>query len=125
MLIAFPATPLAAVIQRALGEFELLATDEQVRQFNGNMEILLLWNEKINLTAIRDPLEILYRHFCESMYAAKVLAFEAVGSPTGVRGRIPMPAPEDTSSRICSVLGRNQPQEKSHFSRKSFVNWRT
>jgi 16S rRNA (guanine527-N7)-methyltransferase len=24
----------------------------------------------MNLTAIRDPLEVLYRHFCESMYAA-------------------------------------------------------
>ena len=32
-----------------------------------------MWNEKVNLTAIRDPLEILYRHFCESMYAAEAI----------------------------------------------------
>src|SRR5438477_10004331 len=86
-----PATPPAAVIQRALGEFELLATDEQVLQIQRYMEILLLWNEKVNLTAIRDPLEILYRHFCESMYAAKVLALQNgrladVGSGGGFPG---------------------------------------
>lgn len=86
-----PATPPAAVIQRALGEFELLATDEQVRQIQRYMEILLLWNEKVNLTAIRDPLEILYRHFCESMYAAKALALRRgrladVGSGGGFPG---------------------------------------
>jgi 16S rRNA (guanine527-N7)-methyltransferase len=39
----------------------------QIQQY---ISILLHWNEKINLTAIRDPLEILYRHFCESMYAS-------------------------------------------------------
>jgi 16S rRNA (guanine527-N7)-methyltransferase len=32
-----------------------------------------MWNEKVNLTAIRDPLEILYRHICESMYAAEAV----------------------------------------------------
>src|SRR2546421_4952125 len=73
MLMDIPATPRAAVIQRALGEFELLATDEQVLQIQRYMEILLAWNDKVNLTAIRDPLEILYRHFCESMYAVKAV----------------------------------------------------
>ena len=91
MSMDIPATPQVAVIQRALGEFELLATDEQVLQIKRYMEILLLWNEKVNLTAIRDPLEILYRHFCESMYAAKVLALESgrladVGSGGGFPG---------------------------------------
>jgi 16S rRNA (guanine527-N7)-methyltransferase len=49
------------------------------------------WNEKINLTAIREPLEILYRHFCESMYAAAVVQLERgrladVGSGGGFPG---------------------------------------
>jgi len=43
----------------------------QIQQY---IRILLIWNEKIGLTAIRDPLEMLYRHFCESMYAADVIA---------------------------------------------------
>jgi len=58
------------IIQRALQEFGLTATEQQVFCIQRYMALLLKWNEKINLTAIRDPLEILYRHFCESMFAA-------------------------------------------------------
>jgi 16S rRNA (guanine527-N7)-methyltransferase len=68
-----PAPPPADVIRRALGEFQLLVNDEQVLQIQQYIKILLMWNEKVNLTAIRDPLEILYRHFCESMYAAEAI----------------------------------------------------
>jgi len=55
------------------------------------MKIFLTWNEKVNLTAIRDPLEILYRHFCESMYAAEAIPLEKgrladVGSGGGFPG---------------------------------------
>jgi 16S rRNA (guanine527-N7)-methyltransferase len=78
-------------IQRALGEFQLSASDEQVLQIQQYIKILLQWNEKINLTAIRDPLEILYRHFCESMYAARAVPMEHgrladVGSGGGFPG---------------------------------------
>ena len=68
-----PAYPSLAVIRRALAEFKLPAYDGQVLQIQQYIKILLAWNEKINLTAIRDPLEILYRHFCESMYAAEII----------------------------------------------------
>src|SRR5438445_289988 len=63
--------PLSAeLISKALREFQLEATPEQVAAIQRYMAMLLGWNEKMNLTAIRDPLEVLYRHFCESMYAA-------------------------------------------------------
>jgi 16S rRNA (guanine527-N7)-methyltransferase len=68
-----PVLPPAGVIQRALGEFQLAASEDQVRQIQQYIRILLMWNEKVNLTAIRDPLEILYRHICESMYAAEAV----------------------------------------------------
>ena len=70
MTSPLPAPPSAAVIRRALAEFNLPAYDDQVLQIQQYIGILLKWNEKISLTAIRDPLEILYRHFCESMYAS-------------------------------------------------------
>src|SRR5467141_597950 len=73
MLTTIPAPPPADVIRRALGEFQLLVNDDQVLQIQQYIKILLTWNEKVNLTAIRDPLEILYRHFCESMYAAEAI----------------------------------------------------
>jgi len=86
-----PAPPSAAVIRRALGEFKLPAYDDQVLQIQQYIGILLAWNEKINLTAIRDPLEILYRHICESMYASVAVPVENgrladVGSGAGFPG---------------------------------------
>src|SRR4029077_16657587 len=91
MVIETPAWPSAAVIRRALGEFKLPAYDDQVLQIQQYIKILLAWNEKINLTAIRDPLEILYRHFCESMYAADAVPLDKgrladVGSGAGFPG---------------------------------------
>jgi 16S rRNA (guanine527-N7)-methyltransferase len=65
-----PDPPSTEALRRALREFQITVDDEQVSQIQQYMRMLLTWNEKVNLTAIRDPLEILYRHFCESMYAA-------------------------------------------------------
>jgi 16S rRNA (guanine527-N7)-methyltransferase len=91
MLTTAPAPPTSAVILRALEEFQLTANEEQVLQIQQYIRILLHWNDKLNLTAIRDPLEILYRHFCESMYAAAVVPVENgrladVGSGGGFPG---------------------------------------
>jgi 16S rRNA (guanine527-N7)-methyltransferase len=71
-----PAVLSAETIQRVLGEYGLRADEHQVIYIQQYMKILLAWNDKINLTAIRDPLEILHRHFCESMYAAVAVPVE-------------------------------------------------
>jgi 16S rRNA (guanine527-N7)-methyltransferase len=91
MTTAVPPTLSAETIRRALGEFQLVVNNQQVLQIQQYIKILLHWNEKINLTAIRDPLEILNRHFCESMYAAAVVPVENgrladVGSGGGFPG---------------------------------------
>jgi 16S rRNA (guanine527-N7)-methyltransferase len=70
-MVTETAKPLSGeVIRRALGEFQIALDDVQVSQIQRYMQMLLQWNEKLNLTAIRDPLEILHRHFCESMFGA-------------------------------------------------------
>jgi len=86
-----PATLSTDTIRRALGEFQTFVNDLQVIQIQQYTSILLAWNEKINLTAIRDPLEILSRHFCECMYAASMVPVEDgrladVGSGAGFPG---------------------------------------
>jgi 16S rRNA (guanine527-N7)-methyltransferase len=69
--------PVAAdVIRRALVAFQVEADDRQVLMIQEYMRILQRWNEKLNLTAIRDPLEILHRHFCESMFAGVSVPIE-------------------------------------------------
>jgi 16S rRNA (guanine527-N7)-methyltransferase len=37
------------------------------------LDLLLRWNERVNLTAVRDPAKIVTRHFGESLFAARVL----------------------------------------------------
>jgi 16S rRNA (guanine527-N7)-methyltransferase len=65
--------PSESTIRKALSEFQIDVNADQVGQIQEYIRLLLVWNEKVNLTAIRDPLEILHRHFCESMFAAKVV----------------------------------------------------
>jgi 16S rRNA (guanine527-N7)-methyltransferase len=65
--------PSESTIRKALNEFQIDVNTDQVAQIQEYIKLLLVWNEKVNLTAIRDPLEILYRHFCESMFATKVV----------------------------------------------------
>jgi 16S rRNA (guanine527-N7)-methyltransferase len=78
-------------VRRALGEFQISANSEQVVLIQQYIKTLLRWNEKLNLTAIRDPLEILYRHFCESMFAAGAIPVDKgrladIGSGPGFPG---------------------------------------
>src|SRR5215475_13212403 len=91
MTIDSPGVPSAAAIQRAAGEFNFAVSRDQIQHIQQFTRLLLAWNDKVNLTAIRDPLEILYRHFCESMYGATVLPVEKcrladVGSGAGFPG---------------------------------------
>jgi 16S rRNA (guanine527-N7)-methyltransferase len=86
-----PVAPSSDTIHRALAEFRLSASNKQVQQIQQYMGMLLKWNEAVNLTAIRDPLEILYRHFCESMFATSVVPLDNgrladVGSGGGFPG---------------------------------------
>jgi 16S rRNA (guanine527-N7)-methyltransferase len=78
-------------IRRALGEFQIPVESKQVVLIQQYIKILLRWNEKLNLTAIRDPVEILYRHFCESMFAAGAIPVDKgrladIGSGPGFPG---------------------------------------
>jgi len=45
----------------------------QLRQVSIYLELLLRWNARIGLTAVRDPEEIITRHFGESFFAARDL----------------------------------------------------
>lgn len=42
-------------------------SQEQAEQFYKYMELLLQWNEKMNLTAITEPEEIILKHFIDSL----------------------------------------------------------
>src|SRR5216684_2251374 len=91
MTTSAASVPSMQAIERAASEFKLALNYLQVQQIQQYTKILWTWNDKINLTAIRDPLEILYRHFCESMFGAALLPVENcrladVGSGGGFPG---------------------------------------
>lgn len=46
-------------------------TNEQVEQFERYQNLLLEWNEKINLTAITEENDIIIKHFVDSMTVSK------------------------------------------------------
>lgn len=52
--------------------FGLSLTPGQIEQFRIYESLLLEWNERISLTAIRDPREIRIRHFLDSLTCATV-----------------------------------------------------
>ena len=54
-------------------EMGILIEEKQIHQFFIYMERLLEWNEKINLTAITKPEEIILKHFIDSMTIIKYL----------------------------------------------------
>jgi len=78
-------------IRRALGDYGVGLSNAQVAYIQQYISILQHWNEKLNLTAIRDPLEILHRHFCESMFAGASVPINSgrladIGSGPGFPG---------------------------------------
>ena len=62
-----------------------------LEKLSAYLDLLLKWNERTNLTAIRDAKEIVGRHFGESLYAARYVPAEALtlldlGSGAGFPG---------------------------------------
>ncbi|SFL83520.1 16S rRNA (guanine(527)-N(7))-methyltransferase RsmG [Pelosinus propionicus] len=48
-------------------EYSLSLTEEQIVRFSHYFEILIDWNQKINLTAITDPKEVAVKHMIDSL----------------------------------------------------------
>jgi 16S rRNA (guanine527-N7)-methyltransferase len=54
-------------------EESAILSPTQLQLISTYIDLLLRWNARINLTAIRDPEEIVTRHFGESLFAARHL----------------------------------------------------
>ena len=60
-------------LEIAAKQIEIELTKEQIEKYYNYMNLLLEWNEKINLTAIIDPKEIILKHFVDSLTIAKYI----------------------------------------------------
>src|SRR2546422_10793676 len=76
-------------------EESALLSPSQLQHISTYIDILLRWDARINLTAIRDPEEIVTRHFGESLFAARLLFPNAASVGTGGArvgtGGLPLP----------------------------------
>jgi 16S rRNA (guanine527-N7)-methyltransferase len=60
-------------LPKYLAEVGVHVSKEQLDQFRAHFDLLVRWNERTNLTSIRDPVAILRRHFAESAYLTQVV----------------------------------------------------
>ena len=61
------------IIDEYLNELEIKLNDKQKEQFFKYMNMLIEWNEKINLTAIVEPKEVILKHFVDSITLSKYI----------------------------------------------------
>ena len=47
--------------------------EEQIKKFSRYLELLVQWNQKINLTSLKTPQEIIIKHFLDSISCIKVI----------------------------------------------------
>jgi 16S rRNA (guanine527-N7)-methyltransferase len=79
----------------------------QIQPISTYIDLLLRWNSRINLTAVREPREIVTRHFGESLFAARCLfprAQTAAGRAT----------PPTAGALPGGPLPENHPQAPAH-----------
>ena len=68
------------LLQEQAQKYGVSLSEKQRQQFDRYMDLLLNWNEKMNLTAIRDPEGVVIRHFADSLSL-----FSAVSLQAGMR----------------------------------------
>ncbi|WP_108672274.1 16S rRNA (guanine(527)-N(7))-methyltransferase RsmG [Peribacillus acanthi] len=63
--------------QQLLAEKDIILSPKQLEQFELYYQLLVEWNEKMNLTAITDKYEVYLKHFFDSISAAFYTDFSA------------------------------------------------
>ena len=79
------------LLQPVISSLGISLSTQQVRQLTFHYNLLMQWNQKMNLSAIRDPVSIVQRHFGEALFLAKSLpnvkgTLVDVGSGAGFPG---------------------------------------
>ena len=94
-------------------------TRQQEEQLRAHYELLVRWNQKLNLTAVRDESEIVERHYCESIFLAthlpgRALRVADIGSGAGFPG-----IPVAILRPDCEITLIESHQRKAVFLRES------
>lgn len=60
-------SPLEELLFKSCGKIDVKLDEKQIGQFMAYKDLLLEWNEKMNLTAITDEREIMLKHFADCL----------------------------------------------------------
>jgi 16S rRNA (guanine527-N7)-methyltransferase len=111
-------TPRAA-LDHGLGEMNLALPESARQKLIAYLELLAKWNKTFNLTAIRDPLQMVSLHLLDSLSVARELppgSLADIGSGAGLPG-IPIAIAEP--ERPIVLLEANQ--KKGSFLRQAVI----
>lgn len=97
-------------MNKKLSYFNIDINNEQIKRFYNYMQLLIEWNEKMNLTAILDPDEIILKHFIDSITINKFISDNStiidIGTGAGFPG-IPIKIiNENTSVTLLDSLNK-------------------
>ena len=65
---------------QGLKEYGFDPTDEQIEKFIRYYDLIIEWNEKINLTAITEYKDVMIKHFLDSVSIIKAVDMSSVNS---------------------------------------------
>jgi 16S rRNA (guanine527-N7)-methyltransferase len=63
-------------ILSTLSPFQISLSNDQISKIREYLRLLLKWNQSVSLTSVVDPVEILSRHFGESMFVSCLISLE-------------------------------------------------
>ena len=97
-----------SLLEPVLDRIGLSPTDDQILQLSRHYTLLTQWNQRVNLTSIREPRAIVERHFGESLFLAVHLpetqTVVDVGSGAGFPGLpLAVTRPELTVTLVESI----------------------
>ena len=94
---------------RKASQLGIHLSEEKAHLYYQYMELLLEWNEKINLTAITDPHEIILKHFIDSLTALPYIPEKSnvldIGTGAGFPG-IPLKIVNNNSYTLMDSLNK-------------------
>jgi hypothetical protein len=112
--------PLRPALVAAAQQLGLSLSDSQIEQLLAYQGLIQKWNKVYNLTALRDPADMLTHHLLDSLTAVPSLIRSAdnrIGPVSGAKirlRRLPPPAPERQSSWVSAWKSPAQhPQSSS------------
>jgi 16S rRNA (guanine527-N7)-methyltransferase len=74
-----PADPRCAALRAGLESLSLAVSDNQVDRLLGYLDLLRKWNQAYNLSAVRDPQQMVYQHLLDCLAALPALDRHLLG----------------------------------------------